>query len=649
MIPSRNAAKRSSQIIVCGQSVAIDWDHVFNFRDNPDFDATQQRCFLGPDEQPTERILPFKPAPGVGMLGRRYALRNLMHGTMTRDRLQQIIRQFVLHHDGLFNAHQCFHVLHDERGLSVHFIVDSDGAIYQTLDLAYCAFHATGLNATSVGVEICNRGEVIASEEHAYDKSIARGQQQIRIHGERHKMWDFTEPQYQAMTALGQALTRLFANLPPLYPDDGKGRQIETAISEPKEFSGFLGHYHITQDKWDPGCFDFVRLAQAISGRPSWFLMPAADSLAIADDPARVGEQERLLLENVRNEAMGGYFPVGPCGDALVWHGGVHFSQPRGAPMYCPFAGRVVAARFDYTTPIGSCDFVLTQHRLRIAGESVLFYMLFFHLDLAEPPPWLQRVQKRPSWVRPRDAEIIFPDAPLSGGEVLGGVGLAGPPGRWEGQVHVEVMAPEEVSGRLEAGFFRVVRPAPGPYCTEPEVLKPIAESRRSATASVASTLREFFQHDPRSDEVNRLAIYSQSEWRAGSEVERQLLSSPAFRRLPNARDILQQQIRPTQWWTDEVAQRTGLPADGLVWHYHPVVFVGWLQALLRKRLPTASAQDGGLHKATDGLAGDTGYIDDEDRMTQEGGELDLASLVEGWPDPPAPPPIPAAGCGRRP
>jgi tyrosyl-tRNA synthetase len=46
---------------------------------------------------------------------------------------------------------QCFKVLHDARDLSVHFMLDLDGTIYQTLDLKERAWHATTSNSRSVG------------------------------------------------------------------------------------------------------------------------------------------------------------------------------------------------------------------------------------------------------------------------------------------------------------------------------------------------------------------------------------------------------------------------------------------------------------------------------------------------------------------
>ncbi|MDP2138913.1 MAG: peptidoglycan recognition family protein, partial [Candidatus Didemnitutus sp.] len=72
--------------------------------------------------------------------------------------LRRVVDQFVLHYDVCGIAKQCFNVLHDHRGLSVHFMLDLDGTIYQTLDLKERAYHATTSNHRSVGIEIANMG-----------------------------------------------------------------------------------------------------------------------------------------------------------------------------------------------------------------------------------------------------------------------------------------------------------------------------------------------------------------------------------------------------------------------------------------------------------------------------------------------------------
>src|SRR5262245_43453849 len=49
------------------------------------------------------------------------------------DALRKVVDQFVIHYDVCGTSRACFRVLHDTRGLSVHFLLDVDGTIYQTL------------------------------------------------------------------------------------------------------------------------------------------------------------------------------------------------------------------------------------------------------------------------------------------------------------------------------------------------------------------------------------------------------------------------------------------------------------------------------------------------------------------------------------
>ncbi|HWY76322.1 MAG TPA: peptidoglycan recognition family protein, partial [Verrucomicrobiae bacterium] len=72
--------------------------------------------------------------------------------------LQTIVDQFVLHFDVAGVSRNCFNTLQDHRDLSVHFMCDLDGTIYQTLDLKERAWHATIANTRSVGIEIANMG-----------------------------------------------------------------------------------------------------------------------------------------------------------------------------------------------------------------------------------------------------------------------------------------------------------------------------------------------------------------------------------------------------------------------------------------------------------------------------------------------------------
>ena len=108
----------------------------------------------------------------------RYGLRkkNLTTNELERVRgggwdlplLQSVVDQFVLHFDVCGVSRTCFLVLQDDRDLSVHFMLDVDGTIYQTLDLKERAWHATTSNDRSVGVEIANMGAYPAAGKNPF-------------------------------------------------------------------------------------------------------------------------------------------------------------------------------------------------------------------------------------------------------------------------------------------------------------------------------------------------------------------------------------------------------------------------------------------------------------------------------------------------
>src|SRR5260370_22135308 len=82
--------------------------------------------------------------------------------------LRREVDQFVIHFDACGTSRQCFKVLQDQRDMSVHFMLDLDGTIYQTLDLKERAWHATSSNTRSVGIEIANMGAYGANEKNPF-------------------------------------------------------------------------------------------------------------------------------------------------------------------------------------------------------------------------------------------------------------------------------------------------------------------------------------------------------------------------------------------------------------------------------------------------------------------------------------------------
>ncbi|MBX6313343.1 MAG: N-acetylmuramoyl-L-alanine amidase [Isosphaeraceae bacterium] len=200
--------------------------------------------------------------------------------------LQEVVDQFVLHYDVCGTSRKCFQVLQDERHLSVHFMLDVDGTIYQTLDLKEAAWHATKANSRSVGVEIAQMGAYPVGSSHPLDRWYERGpdgrvrltipggakeagvrnHQEIfcpardepilgTIQGQKLIQYDFTPQQYDSLIKLTATLCTILPKIRCDYPRDGSGQLIPRKLPDDQydRYQGILGHYHVQTNKTDPG------------------------------------------------------------------------------------------------------------------------------------------------------------------------------------------------------------------------------------------------------------------------------------------------------------------------------------------------------------------------------------------------------------
>ncbi|MFZ4573659.1 MAG: N-acetylmuramoyl-L-alanine amidase [Phycisphaerales bacterium] len=198
----------------------------------------------------------------------------------------------MIHYDVCGTSRDCFRVLHDARGLSVHFMLDIDGTIYQTLDAKERAFHATIANDRSVGVEIANIGAYPKLEGSPLEKWYAKdeagrwritlpasvGSGGVRtegfvgsperlvtgpVHGQHLTMFDLTPEQYESLIKLSAALHRALPGIALDYPRGPEGGVKTEALNgqEFAAFKGLLGHWHVQGGKVDPGpAFDWERV-----------------------------------------------------------------------------------------------------------------------------------------------------------------------------------------------------------------------------------------------------------------------------------------------------------------------------------------------------------------------------------------------------
>ncbi|HEX7599241.1 MAG TPA: peptidoglycan recognition family protein, partial [Polyangia bacterium] len=311
LLAAQPAAAPGTAIMVAGQPVDIG-RMVVLWNDEQGFNGYEKRCIDqsgGCCDEDWDRF---------------GARKGLQHRALPD--LQGVVSQFVLHFDGCVNSRSCFKSMHNRVrpgggcGLSAHFMIDTDGTIYQTLDLAERAYHAEQENSISVGVEICNRGRYLPSEMSRLPVEYrSRPHHPVVINGSSYDAYEFRPEQYEALASLSRALLRLFPKLKPVIPERDGQPWLDT-LEKPLDFHGIVGHLHVDLDKqkWDPGALDWDRLMRALRG----FSFPAQlrafseiprtrDELLAARKAAYFSSEERST----------GFFPMAP---ARLWHSGVH-------------------------------------------------------------------------------------------------------------------------------------------------------------------------------------------------------------------------------------------------------------------------------------------------------------------------------------
>ncbi len=288
--------QRSDVIVVCGERIPIGVPVVlWSERGAYDAYSTELRF---PAEPPKEIPdgLRYQPGRKVSKGDGTTRLVSLSGTPACSEEARAAVDQFVIHYDVCGTSRQCFKVLHDRRKLSVHFMLDVDGTLYQTLDLSDTAWHARQANSRSVGIEIANigaypPGDRTLDEWYPRDEQgpyvrfpawmkdtgvrtphfVARPARPERvtgpIHGKSYEMHDLTPQQYATLVKLAAGLCRAFPKLAPDCPRDAQGAVRTDALSDQEfsQFRGILGHFHITADKQDPGpAFDWERFLEAV-------------------------------------------------------------------------------------------------------------------------------------------------------------------------------------------------------------------------------------------------------------------------------------------------------------------------------------------------------------------------------------------------
>ncbi|MBO4350469.1 MAG: N-acetylmuramoyl-L-alanine amidase [Proteobacteria bacterium] len=463
------------------------------------------------------------------------------------EALGQHIIQIALHHDVTMNAIETYNVL-CTRGLSTHFCVNYDGALYQYMDCYHTAWATGDNNNWCIAIDMNNP---VYPELRSQDPAGAlREIYQGKVNGSLKTMLGYTEAQYETIIALMKAFVSP-VNVPgepdpwiPLPvvaencfpPISETGEVINRLLANCTQFKGFLGHYHCSANKWDPGpAFDWLRVLSGIKGkRNSLPIMLDEDNKNIADCG---GERLNKLFDTYYHNAEnsnGGWYPVG---SNQSWHSGIHLSAPEGSPIINMMEGTIVAIRNVKTVALGDPSFVLVRHEREETGpdgnpRKVFWYSLYMHLQRMKDEedcakiPWVagllgtdftppdsvihdlresnrfyeQGVPHVVDGTVPRKnykeileaffrGDIILTQIPCDAGSVIGTIGVFGDkPDRRIHQVHVEVFSAENLfaHGSAQMGSWGLAEGDYSEYSlvNVKKLIKPIKDFVKSMNAT---------------------------------------------------------------------------------------------------------------------------------------------------------------------
>ena len=289
--PYRFAA--GHELVVAGERVPVDAPIVL-WTQEPFYDAYHEGPRFAAEGKAEKRYRPGREARTPELAAA------VARDGWTRAHMAEQLDLFVLHYDACGASSTCFRVLQDERILSVHFLLDVDGTLYQTLDLVETAWHARAANPRSIGVEIAHVGAFPPGERARFERWYEWSEEGTRlrparlesamirtlgfdgrpareefvrgaIHGQALVQPDFTPEQYRSLAALARALHGVFPRIALDAPRDPAGQVRMDALSDAEEaqFSGILGHHHLQTDKLDPGpAFDWERFLAELAPRP---------------------------------------------------------------------------------------------------------------------------------------------------------------------------------------------------------------------------------------------------------------------------------------------------------------------------------------------------------------------------------------------
>ena len=259
----------NTQITVAGRKFDIGTP-VINWKDKQGFNGYNTTKYTHEEENRKTGKTETRVAKG-----RRYTPRKHKKGL-------EKFKQIVIHHTGGFTAERCFKTLHEHRKLSVQFIPDDHGIIYQPLDAVEYAWHAGKANPIASGIEAV----LFPDAERKPDAYSAARCERLglaphkiitqTIKGRTRKVFAMPDKQIDSIARLCAGLwyaraflkceksagfmksksqiyiaTDLQSYKAPFFPMDKQGEIPLRKIPDPLSHEGLILHMQLSSKKWD--------------------------------------------------------------------------------------------------------------------------------------------------------------------------------------------------------------------------------------------------------------------------------------------------------------------------------------------------------------------------------------------------------------
>ena len=187
------------------------------------------------------------------------------NGSYRKSSGERDITMFVNHWDVCLSSRRCHKVL-ENRSISVHFMIDNDGTIWQTMDINDVAYHAGSRlwNNCSVGVEVSCAFDQKYQDWYVRNGFGKRPIWESVVHGETvGPHLGFYDIQIKALKALWKAIVSC-TNVEWNTPVDDEGKMFPTRHPEASkgEFCGIVQHFQLKRSKVDVAGLDLPTLIE---------------------------------------------------------------------------------------------------------------------------------------------------------------------------------------------------------------------------------------------------------------------------------------------------------------------------------------------------------------------------------------------------